>query len=217
MCDIDTEQKIEAAVTDKVQRREAFSAYDITVAVRKQAGARVDNHGEMKKVVHRLFGNGTMSDYQKATVQFQGGNGPALLYHPPGFDPSTYGQQQQQQPASPPAPVAADDEEDEDEENEDEDEDDEADGVVKVPGTCLYVPKTMAETLGIKPCGDAFMSVSPKDKITVAPTNYSGNLTKIHVDRHQNIRVPRTALLKLEGSGKVRVKVNNQEIVISNA
>lgn len=232
MCNVtqDVKTAIVKSVNDNVEQRKPFSAYDITLQVRQQfAGQRIDPHDEMKQVVHQMFADGELSDYQKTLVQYAGKPIPAFFYYPPEIDPQAVAAATGGQVDSvvarvpqavtdavasgsdgsglddgaanaPTAPIKN------------------ADGsVTKASGTeVLYVPKSMAAGVGIQPKGPAYIAIN-NGTISITNDSSDPNATKVHVDRNQNIRVPNTALLKIGADGKVQIKVNGKEISISKA
>jgi hypothetical protein len=231
-------------ISDKVAAREAFTAYNITQAVR-QAGNAVE-HYKYKEVVHDIFAAGDMSDYLRSGVQFN--QGPAFLYHPPEVDPAAWaasgGKLTGKAPAaaSLPAPVAASGEEDE--EDNDNEPDDEAEEEVanvsraatpasaatsatsatgfpapkptirKATGKVLYVPAPMGRHIGLKPSGSALVNVD-KTKQEIRIGNKQG--TKIHVDPRANVRLNIDLLKQAGVSRTVRIAVEDGEIVITKA
>jgi hypothetical protein len=80
---------IEKTVDDYVKGNMMFTAYDVTKEVRKQATDRVYND-EVKKDVHKYFGQGMMAGYSRALAIIAGVNPQPWLYFPMGADPSKY-------------------------------------------------------------------------------------------------------------------------------
>lgn len=240
MCDTQTSNKIQETVKALVSKGEAFSAYDVSTIVRGLGFS--DYHSAMKKVVHEMFDRGEMDDYRQTPVRYPNSPREAFMYHPPTIDPSDPTVFQQlvdkiknsaalpssnvasatvvQSPAlpapsgsashkkriDPPRPVV------------------DADGTVhKVLGTqpesTLYVPQTMAKAVGIAPRGKAYLVIDPSNKVVAvsasAPKNLTGKAQTTHVDRNQNIRIGRTALLKANIQGKVQIKLDGNEIKVS--
>jgi hypothetical protein len=229
-----TQSEARAIVQSWIGQRKPFSAWDVTVELRKRGHS--GEHHQLKSIPHDMFSNGEMGDFSKTLVQYQGAPRPAFLYHPPEVDPqtivaSTGGSVADATVASPVAPTTSVSDDDEDEEEEDEegddddgDEEDEDDeegtvtnpgSVVKTPGTVLYVPKSMAQAVGITPRGKAYMRID-SGKIVITPIP-DANTKTVHVDCHQNIRVPTTALLKVGADDKVSLQVNGTEITVKRA
>ena len=204
MCDVATESQIHDVVKALVKQRRMFSAYDISQAVRK-LGFK-EYHRDMKKIVHRMFDGGEMDDFGRTLVKYPSAPTRAFRYHPPELDPNDFGTVQTPILAAPAAAFDADNGSSA------------ASGpdlaVVKTPGTCLYVPRSMAKTVGIPPSGNAYMDIDPAGKISIT-TLLSNGSKKTHVDRNQNIRIGRTALLKAGIKGKVRIELDGNEIKLS--
>lgn len=89
MCDTATIQMIEEVVEEKVKAGEMFTAYDISLEVKKRGG--YDRHRHMKKFVHDYHDRGLMgTDYERVLISIPGVKRQAYLYHPKSADPSTY-------------------------------------------------------------------------------------------------------------------------------
>lgn len=228
MPDAATADQIESTAKTLVSQRKSFSAWDISLAV-KRLGFN-QRHKDMKQIVHRLFENGDMGDYRQTLVQYPTAPRPAYLYHPPEIDPSDPNTLQAIIDGTVQAPAlnapAVDDNGDGDA---DDDDDDgsvfrpnvirNADGSIQknigtLPGSCLYLPKDMARDVGIPPNGDAFISIDPaSSQISVSAQGSS----KACVDRNGNIRIGKTALLTAGINGNVLIKLDGNEIKISKA
>jgi hypothetical protein len=219
MCDAATETKVLSAIDGRITAQQPFSAFDITVELRRQGVA--ERHKNLKGVVHQAFADGRMGDWQKTMVTFPNAPIPAWLYHPPGADVAGYmaGLQgppvaivqpppQAQAPVPPAPPPAAP-------------RTGVGSGVVKDPGvSCLYVPSTLAAKVGITPGNKAYMAISGK-YVEIGPSPFTPNglcmpLRKVHVDKYRNVRVPNTALLKAGLDGSVRIEINGGRIVVGS-
>jgi len=89
MCDAATTEVIRDEVLERVSRKEPFTAWDITVEVRKK-GVRA-RHGELKRVVHSLFHEpGVMDGFLRTAIMIPGVPVPPWLYHPDGYDTKEY-------------------------------------------------------------------------------------------------------------------------------
>lgn len=93
--------EIEEVVSENVNADKMFTAWDVTVEVRKRSKDRVQ-HYEVKREVHKLFDNGCMSGYNRVLANLPGINPQPFLYFPPSCDPTTY----TGKPAAPAAAVA---------------------------------------------------------------------------------------------------------------
>src|SRR5262245_50024005 len=77
-------------VTDFVRDNKMFTAWDVTIAVRKRTQDRVQ-HFEVKKEVHGFFGKGGMSNYSRTLANLPNvGNTQPWIYHPTNADASLY-------------------------------------------------------------------------------------------------------------------------------
>jgi len=205
----------EDTVSALLAERKVFTAYDITSSIRAQS-IQTPKHDDMKEVVHAMFHDGRMSDYDRTLVHFQSAPSPCWLYHPPEVDPKNYaaGMTQQAQTATISADVQAD------ADSLAAPATSNADGSVSktignLPGSVLYIPRDFAQKANIAARGDAFMAVDPlQNKIVVSSATTPD---KTHVDRNQNIRIGKTALLKAGLDGKVEIRIDGQEIIISKA
>jgi len=92
MCDMATETKILEMIDKRIEDGEPFSAFDITRPVLAEViqGGGSGRHGELKGEIHKAFHQGRMGDWGRSLVRFPNAPRPAWLYHPPGFDVSSY-------------------------------------------------------------------------------------------------------------------------------
>lgn len=237
MCDA-TDPKDEQMVLDAVDlfvaTQEPFSAFDITKVIRQSIPHA--KHYRFKEIVHDAFRDGKLGTWQRSLVHFPGVPIPAFVYHPSGFDLSSYqakldGSNYASQPVSgsvasaipavrsaqvasaipppPPAvaaapvpmpskPVAGS-------------------GVIKDPGSCLYVPNKFARNVGCAPSKNAYMAVSGRCiEVAAAPFPSLGGVRRVHVDHHCNVRIPTGALQKAGLNGAVRIEVNGNRILVGS-
>lgn len=248
MLDSAAVNQIETTVSALVRQRKAFSAFDVTSAVKKILGANDASgnkllHNDMKTTVHRMFDRSAMDDYGQTLVRYPGAPREAFLYHPPEIDPADSallngnGEYVGQQDASASAPALNAPANDGD-----ADDDDSAasggtatatatrtaatgrattrknpDGSLiktlgNLPGSCLYLPKDWAATIGIPVNGPAFIEIDSTDnKISIKA---SGSKTAC-VDKNRNVRIGKTALLSAGIDGDVHIKLDGKEILIS--
>ena len=92
MCTVTTRLAIETLVHQRTAEHALFTAYDITCALRAQAGRRKRiRHSDVREVVHQMYAFGMMGqDYERALLDVGGERGPAYVYHPFLEDPRTY-------------------------------------------------------------------------------------------------------------------------------
>ncbi|HLV81008.1 MAG TPA: hypothetical protein VKT32_12040 [Chthonomonadaceae bacterium] len=92
MCTVATRLAIETLVHQRTAEHSLFTAYDITCALRAQAGRRKRiRHAEVREVVHQMYAFGMMGqDYERALLDVGGERGPAYVYHPFLEDPRAY-------------------------------------------------------------------------------------------------------------------------------
>ena len=88
MCDSATRQLIEDEVKNKVSNGEMFTAYDVTCSIRKNGTN--ETHNEIKEVVHDLFNQGDMVNYDRTRFTIPGKGSWAWLYFPIGTDYNDY-------------------------------------------------------------------------------------------------------------------------------
>jgi len=74
---------IRSVILDKIENEGTFTAFDITMELRKQ-GMQVF-HRDVKEVVHNMFDNGDMEDYRRTHLDV-GGDVKPFLYHPASLD-----------------------------------------------------------------------------------------------------------------------------------
>jgi hypothetical protein len=182
-----------------------FTAWDVTMEVRKRSKDRVQ-HFEVKKEVHKVFDQGCMSGYNRTLATLQNVTPQPWVYHPITVDPSGY----DGKPTAPAVVVAlpvssissVDD-------NDNSISDIAADGsaVYKFDTTDrLCVPNKLIREIGLK-MGDeieitcaapnsAFF-VQPKGTGPAAPSVVANYV----VDRYDNVRISRATLSKLGISG----------------
>jgi hypothetical protein len=92
MCTLPTRLAIETLVHQRIAEYALFTAYDITCALRTQAGRRKRiRHSDVREVVHQMYAFGQMGlDYERALLDVGGERGPAYVYHPFLEDPRAY-------------------------------------------------------------------------------------------------------------------------------
>lgn len=86
-----------------------------------------------------------------------------------------------------------------------------------LPGSTLYIPKVMAKAIGA-PSVPAYISLDPQNNkisICAATTGIPPGHKKACVDRNNNIRIGKTALLSAGLNGQIKVELDGQEIKIS--
>jgi hypothetical protein len=197
--------EITDVVNNFVNDNKLFTAYDVTVEVRKKVSGRVP-HDEVKREVHKLFNSGSIFGYNRALANLSGVNPQPWVYHPLAADPTTYdGKPVCQNPVAavasaltPKPPVAAalavvgDDD------------DEEVDGVYKFDSTDrLCVPAKLVRQLGLHDGAQVSLlaSVPPSDVVMVVDKNaFINGLSEIAtytVDCYDNVRISRGTLSKV--------------------
>ncbi len=206
--------EIEDVVSENINADKMFTAWDVTVEVRKRSKDRVQ-HYEVKREVHKLFDNGGMAGYNRVLANLPGINPQPFLYYPPSCDPTTY----TGKPTAPaaavalPAPTSSMTALDDDD---DDDVDVAADGsvVYKFDTTDrLCVPNKLVRELSLK-AGDEVEVVvctsAPNGEVCVVPKNagypgvpphVSSVVANLTVDRYDNVRIGRATLDKVGVSG----------------
>lgn len=205
--------EIEQVVSEKVQRGDLFTAFDVTKAVRQIVGRSTPvPHNEVKSEVHNLFANGHMgSDYVRnlGNLPLAAGIPQPWIYHRNTDDPSTYGSGiPQLTPASVvvavPAPPAAS----VDPDGQDDGVNKTADGTYKVDAReTLCVPKSLLTGCGLNPGDEAYVSADPLAGCVVvskSPPDATvlSQLSTYTVDKYGNVRITQFALQKGGVGGK---------------
>jgi hypothetical protein len=202
--------EIEDTVNENVKAGKMFTAWDVTVEVRKRSKDRVQ-HFEVKKEVHKMWDNGNIHGYNRCLANLQNVNPQPFLYYPPSADPSTY----DGKPVAPaaatalPAPTSS-------MTALDDGADVAADGsvVYKFDTTDrLCVPNKLIRELNLK-AGDEVEVVvctsAPTGEVCVVPKNVgypgvpphvSSVVANLTVDRYDNVRIGRTTLNKVGVNG----------------
>jgi len=227
--------KIQETVNALIQQRKPFSAYDITCTIRRLNFN--EGHRDVRQVVHDMFNNGAMGSFQQTLVQYPNAPRPAYLYHPPEIDPNdqtTFNAivAGTLDPNSiPAAPVV--------QSNDDDDDGTAAIAVGGVPraltqrnndgsltktlgtmpGSVLYIPRDMAEHIGVPVNGPAYLALD-KAASKIVITNIltiDHNKRLACVDRNRNIRITKNVLQEAGIDGNVKVALNGNEILISKA
>jgi hypothetical protein len=206
--------EIEDVVSENVNAGKMFTAWDVTVEVRKRSKDRVQ-HYEVKKEVHKMWDNGSIHGYNRVLANLPNVNPQPFLYYPPSADPSTY----DGKPVAPAAKVALPPPSSMstiDPLDDDDDSDIAADGsvVYKFDTTDrLCVPNKLIRELNLK-AGDEVEVVvcnsTPNGEVCIVPKNVgypgvpphvSAVVANLTVDRYDNVRIGRTTLTKVGVNG----------------
>jgi hypothetical protein len=212
MCDSATQQVIEQVVSDKVQKNELFTAFDVTTAVRKQQSGRVF-HSEVKKAVHKLYDSGVMGpDYTRSVAVNLNVSPQPFLYHPMSADATEYGQVNPTVAGPTVADVTSDDDSDEDEE-------DDGDGVksCKVDGrNTLCIPAPLLRSAGFKSGDPAYVSLDTIGNCLVVTRKPSANLlSQYTVDSYDNVRITQYVLQRGGiGGKKFNVEGDAKKVIV---
>ncbi len=103
MADAATKRMVEALVEEHVKANEMFTAFDITLAVRK-IGGNV-RHQEVRDLVHEIYEQGRMgAAYTRSLIDVGAPTRP-YLYHRYSDDPSSYRTPATTAPVTPPPPA----------------------------------------------------------------------------------------------------------------
>jgi hypothetical protein len=77
-------------VVNKMKACEMFTAYDITLLVRNEAGRDINvPHDKVKYAVHSCAPRMSIANYARSVVSLSNGEKP-FVYHPIGSDPTLY-------------------------------------------------------------------------------------------------------------------------------
>lgn len=221
---------IEKKVEELIEDGQPFTAWNVT----RRMGPGFP-HYQVKKVVHAMFNGGRMGSYNQNLVQIPGTDTEAFMYSPDGADPKDQaiisavfgnGGPVAKQPVSVtgtsqalPAPKSSAAKQVKSSrpktiKN--------ADGSIvkdigQLPGSALYIPQSMAQTIGVGPNGAA-VCTSSTDKILISkPSIAPGMAKKINADSNGNIRIGKTALMKVGMDGRVQIKLDGASIQVSKA
>lgn len=211
MCDTATQQLIEQTVSDKVQKNELFTAFDVTTAVRKQSSGRVF-HNEVKKVVHKLYDSGVMGpDYTRSVAVNLNVSPQPFLYHPMSADPTQYGQVQ----SDPNDAVASNGAT-----SDDSDGDDEEDEPYGVDGrNTLCIPSMFLRALGFKNGDTAYISLDTMgNSLVVTKKPLANLLSRYTVDSYDNVRITQYVLQRGGiGGKKFNIEGDAKKVIIRKA
>ena len=224
--------EITDVVNDFVNADMMFTAFDVTMALRKKTRQHVQ-HYEVKREVHNMFQNGQMFSYNRALANLPNVDPQPWVYHPISADVSLYSGKPVSMAtatavpavavtatpavaALPGAPSSI------------STIDDGNDGVdVAADGTVVYkfdttdrlcVPNKLVRQLGLKDSDPVTVSSNAKNEVTVSAALPAGatHIADYHVDRYDNVRIGRATFTKagisavafeIEGDGtKIVVK-----------
>jgi len=238
MCQIQSD--IERTVDGLVANGKPFTAYNVTQILRNLSIN--GSHREIRRVVHKMFDTGRMGSFLQELVTLPLPNpANANLYYPPGVDPKDQnllqeilsGPNAQAQTTTAPAsasasnsaapavvikiqpPVIAPGSKGISRTIKRNSTTSYTKAVGTKPGSCLYIPKSMAAALNIPANGPAYVSLDPaQNKISIMP-HAIGTAKKACVDRNSNIRIGKSALLSVGINGQIKVEMDGQAIQIS--
>lgn len=194
---------IENVVSEFLAAEKMFTAWDVTMEVRKRSKDRVQ-HFEVKKEVHKIFDQGNMSGYSRTLANLQNVSPQPWIYHLSTDDPSIYdGKPTVPAAAVPTTPISSI-----------SSVDDNSVADIAADGSAVYkfdttdrlcVPNKLVREIGLK-AGDEIeitaadlssFFVQPKGNGPAAPSVVANYV----VDRYDNVRVSRATLGKLGISG----------------
>tara|TARA_R110000824_G_scaffold12226_5_gene53501 strand:- start:532 stop:1248 length:717 start_codon:yes stop_codon:yes gene_type:complete len=198
-----------------------FTAYDVTRKIRDKGEKAY--HSEIRDLVTNTFNNGSITLYDRTSVDLGGGI-QALVYHPNGTDPNSYDKdwidndptQAKVKTAATTAPAASgytplsdlDDDEDDD-----EDEDDLTSktdsvhvGSVSVTGTPgitkegrLQIPINIVKSAGLYPAQDIFVHTVNLSKIEIRTNRLDKSDYALTVNKDCRIRLSKNIIFKRLG------------------
>lgn len=92
MCDSNSQVLIDQVIQGKVDQKQSFTAFDISLEVKRRGGK--ERHRDMKSYIHQSMETHVdFGDYNKSSIPIAGGTPPyAILYYHSSVDPSTYHQ-----------------------------------------------------------------------------------------------------------------------------
>ena len=92
MCDSNSQLLIDQVIQGKVDQKQSFTAFDVSLEVKRRGGK--ERHRDMKSYIHQAMETHVdFGDYNKSSIPIVGGNPPyAVLYYHSSVDPSTYHQ-----------------------------------------------------------------------------------------------------------------------------
>ena len=208
MCSPATQDLIKRVVNGRIKRKEPFSAWEVTLEVRKEFGITPsqERHDDMKKVVHELFENSEMTGYKRSLHNY-GGPIPAYRYEPDGTanvqtQPAIGTTDAQTQPISggyqpssnavvsthTPSTVTKS---------------------IDATADTIYVPGPQVRRLGLD-IGDLAYVHADNGLIRVSDTPFVGSNNEIHVDLRGNLRV-HTSYLTAAGINSRNLKIEFQD------
>jgi hypothetical protein len=187
---------VENTVKDLVSARKAFTAFNVTKELRAK-GQQVF-HRDLRNVVHGIYRQQQMDDYQQTQVQPSGFPRPAILYYPPEVDPNEFTGDVFTAKVQPTSQPTATPDDDDDDDGSDDDSDD-ADGVTRSINNdgVLFVPRWMGRDLNARQRGAHVMISGASFAIEIHIGKGSSPSDNVHVDPRNNIRLSRSMLVKL--------------------
>src|SRR5437763_13803578 len=105
MADAATQRMVEALVAEKVKAGEMFTAFDVTLAVRKIGGSV--RHQEVRDLVHDIYEKGRMGAAYTRSLIDVGSPTKPYLYHRYSDDAASYQTPAAAAPPSPPPSAPA--------------------------------------------------------------------------------------------------------------
>lgn len=198
--------EIEDTVKEFVNSDTMFTAWDVTVALRKRSKNNIQ-HYEVKKEVHQMFDQGNMTGYNRHLANLPNVNSQPWIYYSPSVDPTIY----TGKPIVPtaavvlPSPTSSMSSVD----STDDGSDVAADGslVYKFDTTDrLCVPNKLIRELNLKVGDevDVVYTVPTTSEVCVVPKGGLPGLSSIAtyvVDKYDNVRISRAALTKIGING----------------
>lgn len=206
--------EITDVVNDFVNSGTMFTAFDVTMALRKKSRQNVQ-HYEVKREVHKLFNNGQMFSYDRALANLPNVDPQPWVYHPLSADISLYdGKPVASQATAVSAPVVApqaiavvDDVDD-----------DNGTVVHKFDSTDrLCIPNRLVRQLGVKDSDPVTVSCLAQNELTITAGHVPGAspIADYHVDRYDNIRIGRSTFAKANiNAVAFEIDGDNQKITV---
>jgi hypothetical protein len=209
MCTSQTADLISEVVTEKVEKDEMFTAFDVSLDVKERArkeGVPEERHRHMKRVIHQEVEAYVSNGLYEKTLVDVGAGSPAFLYHPDGTDPNQYTPRTRKdaKPATTPTSGNVISDTAVDDDDEDDDDDDNSNGKSKARkgdkrGT-LGVPNAFVRDAGFRKGQRVFAIAGAHDgePALVLCKNASAPLTSYVVNDSDRVRVTAYILRKCQ-------------------
>lgn len=183
MCTSIVLQMIENEVSDRVQKNEMFTVFDITKAVRAKSGPHVNiRHDEVRQEINDLYNNNRIIGYSRTIGNLPNVSVQPMVYHHFLDDPSDYGAVKTVPQLNTPAQPALND----------------IDALKALPpGNYNQVTPVVTQHVDVsKPVVRPFPTASTP-KVAFSNLNQCVNTTKVGVDSRKTLCIPKSYLKQL--------------------